>query len=122
MENLEARERAAKREAERLNLESKIEITVLEKTSYSAHVKVVSKEFGETLRFHCRNVFDVGYVINPTYAIVPSMKPGGIVNGKEWMDFRPGSGRYPVRLLTEFELLAIRYLGMFSPIPSGIRM
>lgn len=110
------------RETERQSLEAELSVKVLGKTSTAAKVEVTSRATGETLSFTCRNIFDVGYVINPNYAIAPGLKPGGIVNKGEWMTYTEGRGWEAVRPLTDFEKQAYRYLSHFSPIDTAIRM
>lgn len=62
---------------------------------------------GETLSFLERDIFDVGRVVNPDYAIAPGIV-GGLSSSNDnnvlmWMDYVDGSGWNEVRPLTENE-------------------
>jgi len=87
-----------------------------------ALVHLTDPKTGESLQFECRNIFDVGYVINPNYPIAEGMEPGGIEIEGKWHDFDEHKGWYPVRELTEFEKRCLAYLREFPPIYNGIRM
>lgn len=93
---------------------------------YYAKVELTDLETGEKAVFHCRNIFDFGYVINPVYAIAEGLEPGGLSweenNKMYWQTFSSGKGWYNVRELTAFEQKAIKYLNMFPPIAQGINM
>lgn len=117
----EAKKRAL--EQERAELEAELSFRVLRKEQHFANVEITSKSTGEKLQFDCRNVFDVGYVVNPLYPIAPGRKAGGIANGGQWMQYEGGAiGWVNVRPLTEVETKAIRYLGKFAPISTALRM
>lgn len=86
-----------------------------------AYVEITDKETGETKKFNCRNVFDVGYVINPLYEIAPNVE-GAIVNRNMWQTFYDNKGWIDVRELTETEKKMIKYLINFPPVDENIRM
>lgn len=109
-------------EAERQSLEAEIEVKVLSQSATMAMVEVTARVGGQTLAFVCRNVFDVGYVVNPNYSVAPGLKPGGIANAGQWMNYTDGQGWQPVRALTDFEKKAQHYLTDFSPIRTAMRM
>lgn len=88
---------------------------------YYAKIKLTDEETGESLQFMCRNIFDVGYVINPEYEIAKGID-GGIIMDGQWHDFESGKGWYPVRELTDFEAKCIKYLKEFSPISKNVRL
>lgn len=87
-----------------------------------ALVEIRSKATGETLRFTCRNIFDVGYVVNPAYPVEPGREPGGLATkddqGRWIWDCYPGRGR----ALTDFEVFCLAYLAAYPPVDTGIRM
>jgi hypothetical protein len=89
-------------------------------TDYYANVEITDGV--ETLRFGCRNIFDFGYVINPLYSISEGLEPGGIQSGDYWQTIKDNEGWVNVRLLTEFEKKALKYLSEFSPIDTEIRL
>lgn len=80
----------------------------------------ITVDGGAPLRFSCRNVFDVGYVINPDYPIIPGGESGGIYNNGKWQQF--DKGWYDVRDVTEEERRALNYLLLNPPISAWIRM
>lgn len=92
-----------------------------EKDPY-AIVKITDIQTGESAQFVCRNIFDVGYVINPNFSIIEGLEPGGLLHDGKWETFEAGKGWYPVREATEFEKKAVEYLHKFPPIFSGIRL
>ena len=81
-----------------------------------AIVRLTDPDNGESLEFICRNIYDVGYVINPNYSVVPGAK-GGICVKDRW-ETTTQQGRE----LNEFEKRCLKYLYEFSPISKGIRM
>lgn len=85
-------------------------------------VKITDVKTGESAQFICRNIFDVGYVVNPNFAITEGMELGGLLNKGKWETFEAGKGWYPVREATEFELKAVEYLYKFPLISKEIRM
>lgn len=85
-------------------------------------VKITDIQTGESAQFVCRNIFDVGYVINPNFSIIEGLEPGGLLHDGKWETFEAGKGWYPVREATEFEKKAVEYLHKFPPIFSGIRL
>jgi hypothetical protein len=93
-----------------------------EKDPY-AKIKITNPITNESALFNCRNIFDFGYVVNPDFAIVKGIEPGGMLNKENyWETFEHNKGWYPVRKATEFEIKAVKYLYKFPPIYSGIRM
>jgi hypothetical protein len=87
-----------------------------------AKVKITDIETGESAQFTCRNIFDFGYIVNPDFAIIKGLDPGGLLNNENWEVFEESKGWYPVRQATEFEKKAVKYLHKFPPIYSEIRM
>lgn len=87
-----------------------------------AEVKLTDKETGESLCFNARNIFDVGYLTNPSYAIKEGIEPGGIESDGKWQIFQDEKGWVDVRELTDFEKRCIEYLEMFPPIMTDIRL
>jgi hypothetical protein len=78
---------------------------------------------GEPIRFNCRNIFDVGYVVNPAYSIAPGMEPGGLANKGQWETFNADKGGwYSVRDLTPDETRALAHLYLYPPVYDGIIM
>ena len=121
-----AAEEKAAREARRESL--KCEILKTGKTRSEADdpyviVRVTDPKTSEALEFTCRNIFDVGYVVNPNYSVADGLEAGGIVINGKWHDFNGSKGGwYPVRDVTPFERRCLDYLRDFPPIYSGIRM
>lgn len=87
-----------------------------------AIVRMTDRKTGEQLEFTCRNIFDVGYVINPNYAVAEGLEPGGLCIEGKWKTFEDEKGWYYVRELTEFEKLCLEYLDTFPPVTDKIRM
>lgn len=84
-------------------------------------VEVESEETGEKLKFHHRNIFDVGNVINPAYAVVAGARGGIAVRNAtgEPLHWETHSlGR--CRDLTPFETECIAYIA--TNLNRGIRM
>lgn len=108
----------------------------------SARVKITDPKTGKSAIFSCRNIFDFGYVVN--------REGGGLLSNVEAMirdnpiffnakekqteyrethptktgwgwdrDFLDGPNWIEA---TDFEIRAVKYLGRFSPIETGIRM
>ena len=88
---------------------------------YYAIVELTDPSTNESLTFNCRNIFDVGYVINPEYKIAEGIS-GGLIIDNQWHEFKEGKGWYPIRKLTEFENRCIDYLSEFPPIYTGVRL
>lgn len=107
---------------------AKMELTILKqgKTKgeygydFYADVLVEDIETKEKAEYCCRNVFDVGYAINPSYEIAKG-EIGGLQYKGYWKNFGE-NGWYNVRKLTEFEKKAIKYLSDFPPIDNHIRL
>lgn len=130
VEEIKAKQEKIRKEKEKVEKRRKtLDIEILKKgknegsdgTDYYAIVKLIDPTTKESLTFNCRNVFDVGYVINPEYEIAKGIK-GGIIIDNQWHDFKSGKGWYPVRELTEFEKQCIDYLREFSPIEKSVRL
>ncbi len=126
-------EKAAREKAERETKEAVLKAAVKcevikegrhrgEELDPYAIVRMTSTETGEVLEFNCRNVFDVGYVINPTYSVAKGLEPGGLCIENKWQTFESGKGWYDVRELTEFEKLCIEYLYTFPPVSTSVRL
>lgn len=129
-----AAEEAARREeearkAEREARRRSMTVTVLKRRTvpgsdgpdHEAVVEITDPTTNEKGRFVCRDLFDVGYVINPDYAVQPGSEPGGIAvrhrNGRLWWQrYDADRGWYYVRALTPFEERAVRYLTEFPPV------
>jgi len=86
---------------------------------FYAEVEITDLASGETKRFNCRNLFDVGYVINPMYPVTKGAKGGIEMNG--YWDTSVGDERKRIKI-TEVEKRMLEYLYEFSPIDTGIRM
>jgi len=119
----------AAREARRASMK----VEILEKGNFGkgedseiyANVEITDPATGESAKFACRNVFDVGYIVNPLYAVSEGLKPGGIATGGYWKVFREDEnyvGWMEARPLTPFEKKALGYLREFPPVNAGIRM
>lgn len=87
-----------------------------------ANVEITDLATGESAKFACRNVFDVGYIVNPLYAVAAGLQPGGVAVRGHWEIFRDDTGWVTARPLTPFEKKALDYLREFPPVDSGIRM
>jgi len=118
-------ERKEKMEKERKSLSLKIlkngQNEGSDGTDFYTIVQLTNPETGETLKFNCRNVFDVGYVINPEYEIEKGIK-GGMVSDDKWQAFDHKKGWHSVRKLTEFEKKCIDYLHRFPPLDTEARL
>lgn len=88
---------------------------------FYAKVAITDIKTGETKRFNCRNLFDVGYVINPMYPVMEGKESGGIEANGYW-ETMTDSGWIKARKLTEVEVRMIDYLREFSPISTEIRL
>jgi len=92
---------------------------------FVAIVKVVWPD-GKSLKFVCRNIVDVGYVINPAYKLSPDLEEGGVYmkyNGELWWFYYTYKRSwFPVRPLTEREKEAVKYLEENPPVYDGIRI
>ena len=115
-------EERAEVEAAREKEKAAMIVKILKQGKTKAEVEITDQATGESAQFVCRNIFDFGYVVNPNYAVVEGLKPGGIANGGQWQTFDAERGWYDVRPLTGFEARAITYLRKFPPIYGGIRM
>lgn len=124
-----AEKKAAEKEARRASMK----VEILEKGNFGkgedsevyANVEITDPATGESAKFACRNVFDVGYVINPLYAVSEGVKPGGVAVRGHWETFRDDenfTGWITARPLTPFEKKALDYLREFPPVYAGIRM
>ena len=96
-------------------------------SDYFAQVAATDIATGETLKFICRNVLDVGYVVNPDYKITAeSDSAGGLATKKNgryfWQDYKSGQGWENVREMTGFESRTYQYLNAHSPIYDGLNM
>lgn len=124
------RDEEAARKAERERLKAAaaegIVCTVVERWPYGASVRV-TVDGGEPLCFQCRNIFDVGYVVNPEYEIAPGVT-GGLATRSApdapliWQHFVRPATWSDVRLVTPEEERALVYLGWWPPIETKIRM
>ena len=86
----------------------------------SVLVRLTDPQTCESLEFVYRNIFDIGYVVNPNYAVAKDLKPGGLASNGKWQTFEAGKGWHDVRDLTDFEKRCLQYLDEFPPIYSGI--
>jgi hypothetical protein len=50
-------------------------------------VKITDVFSKETGVFFGRDIFDVGWVVNPAYALIPGMEEGGLLQGDVWQTF-----------------------------------
>lgn len=120
-----AAEKAAALEAERASMQVEIlksgSLGKGEGSEIFANVKITDPNTGESLKFACRNIFDVGYAINPLYTIASGID-GGLQHGDYWQNYNKDTGWENVRELTLFEKKALDYLRKFPPISAGIRM
>jgi len=131
----EIKERQAKEEKERIEREKRkasMKVTVLSNKTVKGpdgddlQALVSITDGKETLEFVCRNIFDVGFLINPNYKLTPeSEKKGGLPNNDNgqliWMNFTE-DGWINVREMTDFEKRCVKYLEEFSPINTEFRM
>jgi hypothetical protein len=85
---------------------------------YIAIVKCKNKNTDEELKFHCRNIFDVGYVINPAYAVAEGVEPGGLRDGDYWNVYPTGKARK----LTDFEKDCLDLLSEKPPVFKEVRL
>jgi len=121
-----AEKKAAEKEARRASMK----VEILEKGNFGkdedseiyANVEITDPATGESAKFACRNVFDVGYIVNPLYAVAAGLQPGGVAVRGHWEIFRDDTGWITARPLTLFEKKALDYLHEFPPVDSGIRM
>ena len=86
---------------------------------FYAEVEITDLASGETKRFNCRNLFDVGYVINPMYPVAEGARGGIEMNG--YWDTGVGDENRKIKI-TEVERRMLDYLYEFSPVDTGIRM
>jgi hypothetical protein len=121
-ELIEAEAVDQRRRVRRLELIASVAVVFTRQTDNHALAHVRMRDTGECLEFVCRNVFDVGYVVNPAYALQPGMKPGGILDGDTWMSFSKEQGWSTVRSVTASEKIAMEYLREFPPVNSNVRM
>lgn len=104
-------------------LKSRFEMRVVSREDRnSVTVQVTEKSTGESKKFYCRNIFDFGYTINPAYAVMPGLEPGGMAIKGKWQTYDGNRGWYDVRPLTDFEEGALAYLYEFPPVSDRIRM
>jgi len=91
---------------------------------YFAEVTITDNKTGETLAFVCRNVCDVGYVVNPAFEIFPGTMGGlGYKAGDKylWRVYQK-SGEFKERKMSDFERRAYIHLHKNPPIYNGINM
>lgn len=86
-----------------------------------ADIEIEDPITNDKLKFCCRNIFDFGYVVNPSYEITGGIS-GGLRSGDMWQTFKTGEGWTDVRELTEFEKKCVDYLNEFPPIHTHIRL
>ena len=128
-----AEKKAAEERDARETRRASMKVEILEKGDFGkgedsevyANVEITDPATGESAKFACRNVFDVGYVINPLYAVEEGLQPGGVAVRGHWETFRDDenfTGWITARPLTPFEKKALDYLREFPPVNAGIRM
>lgn len=115
-----AAEKAAARETFKASLKCDVLKSGKKDNDFYAVVRLTKD--GESLEFTCRNLFDVGYVVNPNYAVAEGLEEGGVTVDGKWRDFKSGEGWVEVRELTDFEKHCIKYLNEFSPVETGVRL
>jgi len=115
-----AHDDAWKAERLRARKEFKMEIVTVRKGcggegGVDPHAIVRLTKGGISRKYHCRNIFDFGFVVNPD---IPG---GGILlrleNGQWAWDRKKG-----YKIADEFDVSAVTYLRRFSPISTEIRM
>ena len=121
-EQREREEREARRSSLKCEILKRTKVRGGDGIDLSAQVRLTDPKTNESLQFACRNVFDVGYVINAAYAVSDGLQPGGIPVSGKWQYFDDKKGWYDIRELTEFEKRCIEYLCEFPPVYDGIRL
>lgn len=86
-------------------------------------VKVTDPQTKESLKFMCRNIFDVGLVINPAYPLAEGLSPSGLpdLQNNRWMT-STDDGKDFSREMTPFERKCVEYLHEFAPVGNYVML
>jgi len=116
---------------ERKEKQKELEVEVLdsggggsgEASEIWALVKVTDPQTKESLKFMCRNIFDVGLVINPAYPLAEGLSPSGLpdLQNNRWMT-STDDGKDFSREMTPFERKCVEYLHEFAPVGNYVML